>query len=254
MEHDESDATHSHTPASPSRCVIINADDFGRTDGINRGIIEAHENGIVTSASLMVAYPAAEGAAAYARNHPALSVGLHFDLYEWRYRDGEWEAVYERVDPQDPEAVRAELRRQAEIFQQLIGRTPTHVDSHQHAHMEEPCRSAVLAYGQRLDVAVRACDPRVAFSGGFYGQSNQGEPFPEGITPEQLITTLNALPPGWTELGCHPGYTGDWETDYGVEREQERRTLCDPRVRAALAGAGISLRSFHHFNRPAVSA
>src|SRR3712207_8784245 len=54
--------------------------DFGLTDGVNRGIIEAHERGIVTSASLMVRYPAAKDAADYARSNPALSVGLHVDL------------------------------------------------------------------------------------------------------------------------------------------------------------------------------
>ena len=52
-------------PTPDVRCVIINADDFGLSAGINRGIIEAHERGIVTSASLMVRWPAAE----YARAH-----------------------------------------------------------------------------------------------------------------------------------------------------------------------------------------
>ena len=42
-----------------SRAVIVNADDFGQSAGINRGIVEAHERGIVTSASLMVRWPAA---------------------------------------------------------------------------------------------------------------------------------------------------------------------------------------------------
>ena len=52
-----------------SRRLIVNADDFGRTDGVNRGIITAHERGIVTAATLMVRWPAAVRAGAYAR-HP----------------------------------------------------------------------------------------------------------------------------------------------------------------------------------------
>ncbi|PYS69828.1 MAG: hypothetical protein DMF73_14065 [Acidobacteria bacterium] len=56
------------------RYLIVNADDFGQSPGINRGVIEAHENGIVTSASLMVRWPAAAEAAQYARGHPDLSV------------------------------------------------------------------------------------------------------------------------------------------------------------------------------------
>jgi predicted glycoside hydrolase/deacetylase ChbG (UPF0249 family) len=52
---------------STNRYLIVNADDFGQSHGVNRGVIEAFENGIVTSASLMVRWPAAVEAAAYAR-------------------------------------------------------------------------------------------------------------------------------------------------------------------------------------------
>jgi predicted glycoside hydrolase/deacetylase ChbG (UPF0249 family) len=76
------------TAHAAGRFLIVNADDFGLTSGINRGIIEAHEHGIVTSASLMVRYPAAREAADYAKAHPELSVGLHFEAGEWRYRAG----------------------------------------------------------------------------------------------------------------------------------------------------------------------
>ena len=62
------------------RFLIVNADDFGQSHGINEGIIAAHEKGIVTSASLMVRYPAASEAASYAQKNPRLSVGLHVDL------------------------------------------------------------------------------------------------------------------------------------------------------------------------------
>jgi len=48
----------------PQRYLIVNADDFGQSQGVNRGVIAAHEHGIVTSASLMVRWPAAIEAAA----------------------------------------------------------------------------------------------------------------------------------------------------------------------------------------------
>lgn len=57
--------------------LIVNADDLGYATEINRGILEAHERGAVTSASLMVDRPAAEHGAAIARRTPRLSVGLH---------------------------------------------------------------------------------------------------------------------------------------------------------------------------------
>ncbi len=60
--------------------LIVNADDFGRTAGINRGIIAAHERGIVTSATLMVNYAPAAEAAALARQNAGIGVGLHVAL------------------------------------------------------------------------------------------------------------------------------------------------------------------------------
>ena len=66
------------------RYLIVNADDFGYTEGVNRGILDAHDEGIVTSASLMVERPAAAEAAAHARERPGFGVGLHVELRSWR--------------------------------------------------------------------------------------------------------------------------------------------------------------------------
>src|SRR5207247_6198174 len=78
---------------SAQRYVIVNADGFGRSPGVNRGIVAAHERGIVTSASLMVRWDAAAEAAAYGREHPEFSLGLHLDLGEWACREGPWGSV-----------------------------------------------------------------------------------------------------------------------------------------------------------------
>src|SRR5205814_10645877 len=62
------------------RRLIVNGDDFGASLGINRGIVEAHERGVLTSASLMVDRPAAADAVTRARANPVLSLGLHLEL------------------------------------------------------------------------------------------------------------------------------------------------------------------------------
>ena len=67
-----------------TRQLIVNADDFGQSHSVNRGILAAHERGIVTSTSLMVRWPAAAKAAALGRTHPRLSLGLHVDLGDIR--------------------------------------------------------------------------------------------------------------------------------------------------------------------------
>ncbi len=60
--------------------LIVNGDDFGASPGINRGIMEAHQHGILTSTSLLVKTPGAEQAVSLAAASPELSVGLHMDL------------------------------------------------------------------------------------------------------------------------------------------------------------------------------
>ena len=230
--------------AEGERCLIVNADDFGLTNGINRGIIEAHENGIVTSASLMVRYPAAEEAARYGRARSALSIGLHFEAAEWRYADGEWYAAYQVIDADDADQVCEELNRQLDAFARLLGCAPTHLDSHQHVHQSDPARSILSAKAQQLGIPVRSCSNAIAYNGNFYGQTGEGEPFPAGISPERLRAMIEALPTGWTEFGCHPGYAAGLDSIYTAEREEELRVLCLPEMREVLARNSIALRSF----------
>jgi predicted glycoside hydrolase/deacetylase ChbG (UPF0249 family) len=232
-------------PAMAERRLIVNADDFGQSPGINRGIIEAHERGIVTSVSLMVRWPAAVEASAYARTRPALSTGLHVDLGEWICEDGAWRSLY-RVIPgdDDPGAIEDEIRRQLLRFRELMGRNPTHLDSHQHRHLREPTASIMRALAGDLAVPLRERDARVRYTGVFYGQTADGQPWPEAITASALVGTLEALSPGLTELGCHPGHAEDLQTMYRHERAGELAALCDPRVRQAVDRMQIRLVSF----------
>jgi predicted glycoside hydrolase/deacetylase ChbG (UPF0249 family) len=232
------------------RLLIVNADDFGQSPGINNGIREAHEQGIVRSASLMVRWPAAAEAAAYGRDRSDFSLGLHVDLGEWAFRGESWAPVYEVAPLEDRAAVAEEVRRQLGAFRRLAGRDPTHLDSHQHVHLSEPMRSVLAQCAQELGVPLRNYSRRVRYCGDFYGQGPSGEPYPEGIRVEGLIALLKALPVGLTELGCHPGDASDLDSMYRAERAQEVATLCDPRVRAALAAEGIELRSFRGVHGP----
>jgi len=235
-----------------ARYLIVNADDFGRSPGINQGIAECHEHGIVTSASLMVRWPAAEEAASFASAHPRLSVGLHVDLGERTAENGEWRTLYERVRESDGDAVAAEIGAQLEAFRELLGRDPTHVDGHQHAQRKDPARSILLELAAELGVPLREFSPCVRYSGTFYGQTSHGEPVPAAISVDGLLATLAELSPGVTEVGCHPAAAEDFESMYLSERLEEMRTLCDPRVADALAAEEIGLLSFAEVrqNRP----
>ena len=222
------------------RHLIFNADDLGASEGVNRGIIEAHVQGVVTSASLMTTGRAAAEAAAIARDHPELSVGLHWDVW------GEDEREF---NLSDQAAVRDELRRQLDDFVSLIDRPPTHLDSHKHVHREESVMAVFAEVAAELGVPVRG-DGQVDYIGGFYAQWEWKVTELEYVSVEflQRILTTEVVSE-WTEIGCHPGYRSPgFSSSYLEEREAEIRTLTDPRVRASTDDLGLRLVSFAEFD------
>ncbi|TMB90762.1 MAG: ChbG/HpnK family deacetylase, partial [Chloroflexi bacterium] len=195
--------------------LIVNADDFGLCAAVNRGTARAHDAGVVSSASLMVRRADAEAASALAGQRPALSLGLHLDIAEWVHGADGWAPRYRVVDAGDAAAVRAEARRQLERFRALCNADPTHIDSHQHVHREEPCATVVRELGAELGVPVREATAGVTYRGDFYGQTGRGDPLPAAITVAALIRIVDTLPDGITELGCHPAVAGDIDSVYG---------------------------------------
>jgi hypothetical protein len=221
--------------------VIFNADDFGASTGVNRAIADCHVRGVVTSASCMVTGRAVAEAVALSRDHPALAVGLHWDVV------GEDDIEF---DVSDVAAARGEFRRQLDAFVRLFGRLPTHVDSHRHVHRKEHLfpmfREEVLPLG----VPLRG-DGSVHFIGAFYGQwewrvtdlRHIGVPFLRTLLREEIVD-------GWNELSCHPGYRSpDFTSVYLDEREVEVRTLTDPIVRQTLDDFGYALASYADYRR-----
>lgn len=227
-----------------TRLLIVNADDFGMSHDINRGIIEAHQCGIVTSASLMVRWNAAREAARIAIENPGLSVGLHVDLGEWACTGEEWKQLYHVCDLADERAIAGEIRRQLDVFRSTLGREPSHLDTHQHLHRStDPFRSILLGLGEELGVPVRHHSP-VRYCGHFWGQNEHGAADLLRVSPNTLCSILRGLPAGITELACHPGHVGDFESSYSVERGVELHALCHRAVRETIAAEGIDLLNF----------
>jgi predicted glycoside hydrolase/deacetylase ChbG (UPF0249 family) len=227
---------------SDERFLVVNADDLGLSVAVNDGIFAAHDDGVVTSASLMVRQGAAPAAAERVAEFPELAIGLHLDLGEWNYEAGEWTLAYSHCDGDDPEAVESECRAQLERFRALIGRDPTHLDSHQHVHESEPAKGVAEALAAEVGVPLR--NRTIRYEGGFYGQSGKGEPYPEGITVARLLELIRSLPPGWTEIGCHPAVGPVPTSSYDAERQIELETLRDPQVKNLLNVTHINLCSF----------
>ncbi len=228
--------------------LIVNADDFGQSTGINKGIIQAHENGIVTSASLMVRYPAAAEAVNYSKSHKNLGVGLHLDLGEWYYSNGQWKVLYVVVNMEDIEAIRDEIYRQLDTFRQLTGKNPTHIDSHQHVHLRDNILPIAKDVAHELNVTLRRQSNKVNYVGDFYGQAEDGSPYLQAIGVEALLNVISGITAEISEIACHPGFADDMQTMYKIERKIEVQTLCDRRIIAAVIRSGIKLGTFEHIS------
>ncbi len=213
------------------RRLIVNADDFGIATGVNEGIVEAHVNGILTSTSLMVDRPAAADAARVMREHPALSVGLHY------VEDGP------AID--EPGHVARTFAAQLERFRELTGAEPTHVDSHHHVHLTRMSTFEPLV--APLGVPLRG-DGRVRYLGAFYAQPQRGVVELERVSTGFLLELLagDDAMGEFIEVGCHPGrVTPDLVSSYTPEREVELATLTEPGMRAQIDGLGFTLASYH---------
>ena len=215
------------------RLLVVNGDDFGLSAGVNEGMIEAHTNGVLTSTSLMVLAPAATEAAEAAAAHPELSVGLHFT------EDPD-------ADLDDSAQARAAFERQLERFRELLGRDPSHVDSHHHVHAGPGRMPIFRAIVEPLGVPLRN-DGRVAYIGGFWAQWEPGVSNLDYVRRPFLRHLVDTeVGDGFTELACHPArITGDFSSSYLGERAVELATLTEPGLREELEGSGVTLVSYH---------
>jgi hopanoid biosynthesis associated protein HpnK len=151
-----------------TRQLVVNADDFGISRGVNRGIVEAHQNGLVTSTSLMANLSAAEDALTRATICPDLSLGLHLTLTAGRPLCPP-EQLSTLVDASGQflvlgtllgrlstgkvsgDQIRRELAAQIE-WTLRRGIRPTHVDSHHHVHIHPRVAPIVIALARQYRI------------------------------------------------------------------------------------------------------
>jgi hopanoid biosynthesis associated protein HpnK len=158
---------------SKSRQLVVNADDFGISRGVNRGIVEAHRAGLVTSASLMPNLPSSEDALTRAATCPDLGLGLHLTLTTGRPLsppekvptlvdgDGQLLLLGRLLARLTLGQVRAdELRRELSAQVEWAirrGVRPDHVDSHHHVHTHPRVAPIVIALAREHGVGWIRC-------------------------------------------------------------------------------------------------
>lgn len=225
------------------RKLIVNADDFGRSSAINRGIIEAHERGVVTSASLMVLGEAFDEAVQLAKQHPRLGVGLHLDLdafFEVQHGAGH---LVRYKDPHVPmNTILDSATHQIKRFR-ATGLFLDHLDGHHHCHLRPELLEPLCALAGQHGIAV------IRFFPGFYRDHPGADVNALARIPVQYnLYTVAHFFDGWgdiswqgpwseAELMTHPGYGEPW-------REAELTHCCVPTLHSQLAQSGLHLSTF----------
>jgi predicted glycoside hydrolase/deacetylase ChbG (UPF0249 family) len=221
------------------RLLIINADDYGFTSGVNEGIIQAHAEGVVSSTSVMVRERAA-GEAGALKEYPELSVGLHFQIgdkaLEAAVRAGE------QLSPEDITALKADFAAQLDLFRELAGAEPTHIDGHYSVHLHPDVVPLLDEYCRDRGIPRRGID--AAFIKEYFAWDASGAKDVERVSPEALLAIIDELGEGINELMCHPGLADDElrsVSRYVEERQIEVGTLTDLRVLERFEQADIEL-------------
>jgi len=241
--------------------LIINADDFGLTEGITKGIIDCHADGVLTSTTLLINAPFTNMALNMAQQCPRLGVGIHLNATLGRplvsgkksFTDayGQFVKVTEyplRNVEANPKELYMEWKAQIELFIALANKLPTHVDSHHHVHMNPVHHEAVLKLTQEYDLPVRQTSRHHSqkintdyedayFYGDFYGDS----------LSMKSITDVFDLDKEIVEIMCHPAYLDQATYDssnYRLPRMTEMKILRSQELRRFVKEAGIELINY----------
>jgi predicted glycoside hydrolase/deacetylase ChbG (UPF0249 family) len=263
--------------------LVVNADDFGFTPDVNQGIVEAHRGGILTATTLMANGEAFDDAVRLARATPSLDIGCHLVLIGGRSL-----VTGKAFPLTVPGLLGALARREIRPYEELAaqvrrvvgaGIDATHLDTHKHTHLAPPVLQAVARIGQEFGIrwVRRPFDfPLQALSGAaplmkrltsravgllrnrfhralerrgcrttdhFAGFQITGR-----FRTAELVELLGLIPPGTTELMCHPGRCGaalqQARTRLKESRERELEALVSPEVRKALSRNGIELVNY----------
>lgn len=259
--------------------LIVNADDFGLSRGVNFGVLDAYQNGVVRSASLRAGGRAFGHAVRIARDNPGLGVGVQLTVTAGRPltpglktltdRNGDFlclNALMDRLDRLDPAEIEREYTAQIERVISA-GIWPTHLDSDDHTHLLEPVLPVFerLARRYALPARMRAGGPGAPQAAqipspdclidGFYGAE---------LSDELLIELITqSLDYAVVEIMTHPAFVDECLltlSPYTLPRARELAILCADTVLECVRRHRIELISYRELGglaprirRPGVS-
>ncbi|HPS55295.1 MAG TPA: ChbG/HpnK family deacetylase [Sedimentisphaerales bacterium] len=186
-----------------SRKFIINADDFGLCEGVNRAVFKAHTEGVLTSATIMTNTAGSDDAVKLSKSMPSLGVGIHLNLTEGipitknnqikklTGSSGEFALspgklfFLSMLNPKIKETIKSELEAQ---IQWLVERDikPTHIDSHKHIHTIPAIFKIVIELAEKYDIsAIRLPIEHSKFQRGYWPKSSK-----KGKVRSKIISSL----------------------------------------------------------------
>ncbi|MFZ5968200.1 MAG: chitin disaccharide deacetylase [Bacillota bacterium] len=238
--------------------LIVNADDFALSKGVNLGIVEAYKKGVVRSTTMMMNMDAVDHGFSLMRDYPGLGLGIHLVLTAGRPLCSDVPSLMDdkgnfhnqsvMADYAKEEDVEKEFRMQLDRFLSY-GVVPTHIDSHHHVHLHERVLPIVLKLASEFHLPVRLGNKMKLkkagwegikttdfFTAAFYGSHLTVE----GLTV--LLEEASRYPT--VELMCHPSYVDDTlkaRSSYTDQREKELKILTDERLMRWIEEKGIEL-------------
>ena len=262
--------------------LIVNADDFGFTRDVNRGIVEAHRNGILTATTLMANGAEFDDAADCSRENPGLDIGAHLVLIGGNSLAPPFRDLPSTVTDLLVAVSRKKISPYEEFRPQIekilsAGISISHLDTHKHTHLFPPVLDAVARLAEEFGIPwvrrpfdlplsgagvplmVRLTNQSLrAVRAGFHRKLARhgcrttdhfaGFQITGRLRSKELIAVLRSLPEGSTEFMCHPGFCTDElrgaATRLKESRAAELDALVDPAVRETLAELDIRLTDY----------
>jgi predicted glycoside hydrolase/deacetylase ChbG (UPF0249 family) len=243
---------------TPSRFLIINADDLGISPEVNCGIAVAYEKGVVTDASMLIKGPYARQATEMIKKNPSFPVGIHIDLdplLGWESPGIERLPRHKLLEIMNEldfiKKIKIEIDKQMTAFLDA-GLMPSHIDTHHHVHGFPPIFEAIVEGMDRHNIKA------IRFSKKGYSLLGREEialtaeqaQWMENILhekkimhPDNLIDpivpfSLKEIPAGVSDLMVHPSIGGDrW-------RQRDFAMLMDPLFMSTVKDEGIRLIGF----------
>ncbi|MCB5954206.1 carbohydrate deacetylase [Enterococcus sp. CWB-B31] len=204
--------------------VIINADDFGYSRGVNFGIIDAHQKGVLSSTTIMANMPGFEHAVCLAKDNPDLGIGVHLTLTcgcpllntvpSIITETGEFHhlSFYENKFEIDTQELYMEWEAQIEkVFAQGI--QPTHLDSHHHVNSITGITEVFVKLARRYQLPVRnnfSVPEDLKTTNRFYATFDRlacEKPIWQHMNRNNLLQECETYE--LVEVMCHPGYIDD---------------------------------------------